>query len=138
MDNFGFISKKKVATEIAKVYNGHNNSQCSKERFLKDCEVQSALNLLCKRLNIKPMHLNKIGGGTGEMLHYEEPETDWSKVEVDTPILVKHRLDGEWEKRHFVKYENGDVYAWDNGRTSWTENDVSAWKYAKLAESNER
>lgn len=69
---------------------------------------------------------------------YEEPEVDWSKVEVDTPILVKYRLDGEWKKRHFVKYENGDVYAWDNGRTSWTENDVTAWKYAKLAESNER
>ena len=69
MNNFGFISKKKVATEIAKAYNRHNNTPCNKEQFLKDCEVQSALNLLCKRLNIKPMHLNKIGCGTGEMLH---------------------------------------------------------------------
>lgn len=69
---------------------------------------------------------------------YEEPEVDWSKVEVDTPILVKYRLDGEWEKRHFVKYENGDVYAWCDGRTSWTENNVTAWPYAKLEESNER
>ena len=69
---------------------------------------------------------------------YEEPEVDWSKVEVDTPILVRHRLDEEWEKRHFVKYENGDVYAWDHGRTSWTTGNVTYWKYAKLAESNER
>ena len=76
MDNFGFISKKKVATEIAKAYNGHNNTPCSKEQFLKDCEVQSALNLLCKRLNIKPMHLNKIGGGTSEMLHKESERND--------------------------------------------------------------
>ncbi len=68
----------------------------------------------------------------------KEPETDWSKVEVDTPILVRHRLDEEWEKRHFVKYENGDVYAWDHGRTSWTTGNVTYWKYAKLAESNER
>ena len=68
----------------------------------------------------------------------EEPEIDWSKVEVDTPILVRHRLDEEWEKRHFVKYENGDVYAWDHGRTSWTTGNVTYWKYAKLAESNER
>ena len=72
------------------------------------------------------------------MEEYEEPETDWSKVEVDTPILVRHRLDEEWEKRHFVKYENGDVYAWDHGRTSWTTGNVTYWKYAKLAESNER
>ena len=68
---------------------------------------------------------------------YKEPEVDWSKVEVDTPILVRHRLDGEWEKRHFVKYENGDVYAWDDGRTSWTTGNVTYWKYAKLAETEE-
>ena len=68
---------------------------------------------------------------------YEEPEVDWSKVEVDTPILVRHRLDGEWEKRHFAKYENGDVYAWDNGRTSWTVANEIKWKYAKLAEDEE-
>ena len=67
----------------------------------------------------------------------KEPEIDWSKVEVDTPILVRHRLDGEWEKRHFAKYENGDVYAWDNGRTSWTVANEIKWKYAKLAESEE-
>ena len=66
---------------------------------------------------------------------YEEPEIDWSKVKFDTPILVRHRLDEEWEKRHFVKYENGDVYAWDHGRTSWTTGKVTYWKYAKLAES---
>ena len=66
-----------------------------------------------------------------------EPEVDWSKVKVDTPILVKPRLDGEWEKRHFAKYENGDVYAWDNGRTSWTVANEIKWNYAKLAESEE-
>ena len=68
---------------------------------------------------------------------YEEPEIDWNEVEVDTPILVTHYEDEEWHKRYFAKYENGDVYAWDNGRTSWTENDVTAWNYAKLAETEE-
>lgn len=71
------------------------------------------------------------------MEEYEEPETDWSKVEVDTPILVRHSKDEEWEKRHFAKYENGDVYAWDNGRTSWTVANEIKWKYAKLAENEE-
>lgn len=67
MKNFGFISKKKVAKEIAKIYNSHENTPCPKEQFLEDCAVQSALNYLCTCLNIKPMHLNKLGGGTGEM-----------------------------------------------------------------------
>ena len=71
---------------------------------------------------------------------YEEPETDWSKVAVDTPILVRDSEDKEWIKRHFAKYENGLVYAWKDSRTSWTslyDYEVTAWNYAKLAESEE-
>ena len=67
----------------------------------------------------------------------KEPETDWSKVEVDTPILVRVTEDVKWIKRCFAKYENGLVYAWNGGGTSWTVYNMSAWKYAKLAESEE-
>ena len=69
------------------------------------------------------------------MEDYEEPEVDWSKVEVDTPILVKNSEDEEWRKRHFAKYKNGNVYAWSDGLTSWTAYDKMVWKYAKLAEN---
>ena len=65
---------------------------------------------------------------------YKEPEVDWSKVEVDTPILVAHFELGEWSKRYFAKYEDGKVYAWDNGRTSWNTSTMTFWKHAKLAE----
>lgn len=68
---------------------------------------------------------------------YEEPETDWSKVEVDTPILVRNYEDEEFLKRYFAKYENGTVYAWSCGCTSWSETVMNNWKYAKLAESEE-
>ena len=69
---------------------------------------------------------------------YEEPETDWSKVKVDTPILVRDFEGSDWLRRHFAKYENGTVYAWDGGDTSWSGGDVMTdWKYAKLAESEE-
>lgn len=70
---------------------------------------------------------------------YKEPEIDWSKVEVDTPILVSEDAKG-WNKRYFAKFTNGIVYAWMGGATSWTadnEYDVNPWKYAKLAESEE-
>lgn len=68
-------------------------------------------------------------------------QVDWSKVEVDTPILVKDILKSEWIKRYFAKYENGRVYAWKEGKTSWSavnELDVNSWKYAKLAEREEQ
>ena len=68
------------------------------------------------------------------MEEYEEPKVDWSKVKVDTPILVRQGNNGRWLERHFAKYENGDVYAWVDGQTSWTGADEIKWKYAKLAE----
>ena len=71
---------------------------------------------------------------------YKEPEIDWSKVKVDTPILVKNTEKEEWVKRHFARFKNGKVYAWYDGLTSWStagENDVNFWEYAKLAESEE-
>lgn len=62
---------------------------------------------------------------------------DWSKVAVDTPILVKNH-DGEaWEKRYFAFFEDGNVYTWMSGTTSWTADiagGATDWKYAKPAE----
>lgn len=71
---------------------------------------------------------------------YKEPPVDWSKVAVDTPILVRGLGWRECAKRYFAKYENGLVYAWVNGRTSWSaggKDYATNWKYAKLAESEE-
>lgn len=69
---------------------------------------------------------------------YEEPPIDWSKVPVDTPILVKDSHDDEWLHRHFAKFEDGVVYAWDDGKTSWSLSSLGKvdWKYAKLAEES--
>lgn len=101
---------------------------------------------------IKPyiLKLDSCGGVACEKCHmlqtmwlleeYEDPEVDWSKVEVDTPILVRHSKNDEWARRHFAKYENGTVYAWQAGCTSWTvphDKYVADWKDAKLAESEE-
>lgn len=62
---------------------------------------------------------------------------DWSKVAVDTPILVKDDCEDEWVKSYFASYKNGEVRAWMGGRTSFSvknKNDTFGWKYAKLAE----
>ena len=77
---------------------------------------------------------------------YEEPEIDWSKVKVDTPIYVRdcetdsNGDEKTWVPRHFAKFENETVYVWDDGGTSFTvksEDSCSSWNYAKLAESEE-
>ena len=68
---------------------------------------------------------------------YVEPPVDWSKVAVDTPILIRDNRFSEWGKRHFAKYENGSVYAWSNGATSWSGDGCTPWKLAKLPERSE-
>lgn len=68
---------------------------------------------------------------------YKEPEVDWSQIAVDTPILVRDYESEVWKRRYFAKYENGNIYAWMRGYTSWSTPDgsMSAWSYAKLAET---
>ena len=47
-----------------------------------------------------------------------------------------------WRKRYFAEYKDEVVYAWVNGKTSWSavdevDEDVTTWNYVKLAESEE-
>lgn len=60
---------------------------------------------------------------------------DWSKVAVDTPILVDEteRLQ---VKRHFARFDGEHVYYYGNGRSSWTFDctECISPKYVKLAE----
>ena len=77
-----------------------------------------------------------------EYVNFDGYCEDWTKVPVDTPILVKDRESDEWFRRYFAKYENEQVYAWCDGCTSWSklygDEDCSPWNYAKLAEESEQ
>lgn len=67
---------------------------------------------------------------------YKEPEVevDWTKVEVDTPVLVRESKEAEWVKRYFAGYCNGEVLVFNNSTTSNNHSYMISWKYAKLAE----
>lgn len=59
-------------------------------------------------------------------------DVDWTKVEVDTKILVSED-DDVWYKRYFAKYENDKVCTFVDGATSFsTDGYYISWKYAKL------
>lgn len=45
---------------------------------------------------------------------------DWSKIPVDTPIKVQ-RGNGVVVNRHFATFDNGEVYYYRDGRTSWSD-----------------
>lgn len=60
---------------------------------------------------------------------------DWSKVPVDTKILVRDFNNQAWIPRYFSGFTGcGYVYAWNNGATSRTEKRMTAWSQAKLFE----
>ena len=96
---------------------------------------------------LKSDNCNKLCCGTCQMLQtiwlmedYVEPEVNWSEVKVDTPILARNAEDEPWLRRYFAKYDNGRIYPWSVGRTSWTANTVAhmtKYNYAKLAEDEE-
>lgn len=52
---------------------------------------------------------------------------EWKKVPVDTPVIVKTAF-GKM-KLYFYKYENGRVYCFMNGKTSWSHTGDFYWWY---------
>ena len=71
-----------------------------------------------------------------ELLWNKEDQVNWNEIEVDTKVLVRDRPYNEWLKRHFAKYENGKVYVFNDGRTSWSSRGITHWEETKLWEDN--
>lgn len=73
-------------------------------------------------------------------LIWEKGTVDWSKIPIDTKIWVRDSKDDDWLPRHFAKYENGKVFVYYDGRTSWSNGNESVlgWNYAKLTEESEK
>lgn len=133
------LNREKYAKEIIEIAcNGGNiavvngklencrKTQCNECNFnggtIRDCEIKTR-----KWAN-------------SEYVEPIEPPVDWSKVPVDTPILVRDSELFAWSKEHFAKYEDETVYTWDYGKTSWSTYDgkMSSYKYAMLPESEDQ
>ena len=67
---------------------------------------------------------------TVEWLKREYSGIDWSKVPVDTPVIIKDKKGTMITMfRHFAKYYHGHVFVYANGQTSWTnDGETEAWE----------
>ena len=71
-----------------------------------------------------------------DLLEGVEPEIDWSKVAIDTPVWC--RWTGDWHKRHFAGLDNyGNPVAWVNGFTSHTTSFKDSWTEMRLTKPEE-
>ena len=97
------LNREKYAKEIIEIAcNGGNiavvngklencrKTQCNECNFnggtIRDCEIKTR-----KWAN-------------SEYVEPIEPQVDWSRVPVDTPILVRHSESCGWDRRYFAKY----------------------------------
>ena len=69
---------------------------------------------------------------------YKEPEIDWSKVPIDTPVLVSNNKKS-WYNRYFAGIDyKGDPAVFSDGRTSWSNETLGRefeyFNYIKLVE----
>lgn len=105
-------------------------------------EIVACPNFSCSNCTFNSTYLNgcakeKFKWADEEYIEPKEKEVDWTNVPVDTPILVRDSIKSDWIKRHFAKYEHNFVYAWCDGKTSYTTDSMnywSYWNYGKLAE----
>lgn len=105
---------------------GYCNGICCDNCPLSSLNNKEITNDTCHSLEL--LHTEKAI----EIVMDYEPKVDWTKVPVDTKVLVKKCKNDDWEKRHFAKYENGIIYAYDNGKSSFTADAIVSWTYGKL------
>lgn len=128
-------NREKYAKEIIDIALDRGHIAVNEENKVVCCEEISCIDCIFDKMT---GNCSKLRQEWAEK-EYEEPSVDWSKVAVDTPIFVRDSEKEVWGKKHFAKYENGKVYTWRSGRTSWSSNTCTmiGWEMAKLAEEVE-
>lgn len=123
---------EKYKDEIDRIWDSENDIGVTKDNEVKPCyEIRCNECIFDGRCVFKSQKWL--------VSEYKDPteDVDWSKVPVDTPILVKDYEDDGWLKRYFAGIDDdGNVTTFDGGATSWTDNGerlITDWKHAKLA-----
>lgn len=68
-----------------------------------------------------------------ESKHDLRPYDPLESVPVDAPIWVRDTY-GKWQRRHFAYEQNGKVYTWVDGKTSFTETNLVFWNEYSLTD----
>lgn len=73
-----------------------------------------------------------------EYVEPEKEEVDWSKVPIDTKILVSTD-EINWYRRYFAGIDTctNECLAWLDGATSWANRSTRPWKHVKLYKEDE-
>lgn len=121
-----FEKKKKVLDSL-----GRSGKYCESV-CCNECPLYHVLVENKKEINCGELELEYTEKVIETVMEYKIP-VDWSKVPVDTKILVRDSDREEWKPRYFAKFENGRVFAFPGGSTSFSVNsELTCWGFAKL------
>ena len=127
------LNKEKFKDKIVEI-------ACRGAHFaLKNGEVVGCDNTCCGDCDFcfDPYYVCDLNRKNWANSEYEE-YVDWSKVPVDTKILVRDNENVPWSPRHFSRIEQGRVYTFSYGCTSFTSRGKECcWRYAKLYKEEE-
>lgn len=99
---------------FSKFYNGYIGMK-NKPLFMKTGDIISAADYIITLGDLLPDFNEPNYLDIGKYLGI----VDWSKIPIDTPIIVK-QLGNKEAMRHFHKYERERVYYYSGGCTSWS------------------
>lgn len=128
------LNKEKYRDKIFEIAVNHDT--CG----VKNGEVHSCEGLCCYECDFYSSDHCDMDFQKWANSEYKEPEIDWSKVPVDTPVLVRDHDNYAWMHRYFCKpcstMNNYNFEVFLDGTTSWSvcgENKTVVYKYCKLA-----
>ncbi len=126
------LNKEKYRDKIFEIAVNHDT--CG----VKNGEVRSCGEISCYECDFYSSDHCDIDFQKWANSGYKEPEIDWSKVPVDTPVLVRNDKNDLWIRRYFCKYCNlANDYKFEvfsEGRTSWSsKGDSYCYPYCKFA-----
>lgn len=107
--------------------------------FTKNGEIKHCYEITCPECEFNGEEGCSLNSKKWLVSEYKDPaeNVDWSKVPVDTPVLVRDYETDKWNPRYFAGInEDGNIIAFDSGATSWSddgENLTVDLKQAKLS-----
>lgn len=129
-------NREKYAEQILDIATSGNCIAVDKKGNICKCEKILCRDCIFSRDNGSDRHCTQKIKEWSE-LEYVEPHVDWSKVPVDTKVFVRDCDSDPWKPRYFAKFEDGKIFTWINGATSFSRDsvcDFSWWNQGKLAE----
>lgn len=136
MTNYEKYKDELIKHVIAQSYIGleiHTNKlvDCS-DLCCEKCKFNANGASVCKNACEMEKWLNS------EYVEKEKEEVDWSKVLIDTKILVSEDKIN-WYRRYFAGIDTctNERLAWLDGATSWANRSTRAWKHVKLYKEDE-